>query len=276
MSYDLFFEAGPGKSLDKKTFAAWFRGRPRYEVANGQAVYQNEETGVYFIFDEPDDGVVAMNLNLFRPHTFGLEAAREFEPFAKAFNAGVIDPQQDAEGPQPFARDAFLRSYNAANEFAHRSMLAEQPSIHTWPSRRIRDVWKWNYTRPSGEEQEKTGYFVPGIFAADINGELCSLALWPPQCAIVLPEVDAVLVPLAQDGKAAEQMALVPWGEVLPVAKPYQDKFDGMPRYRMDNEPAFPPEVAAFLGVKRKATGELNGVAHDEILDRELVDAAST
>jgi hypothetical protein len=275
MSYDLFFEAGPGKSLDKKHFAGWFRGRPHYQVGNGQALYQNEDTGVYFIFDEPDDGVVAMNLNLYRPHTFGLEAAREIEPFAAAFNAGVTDPQQDAEGPQPFAREPFLRAYNKANEFAYRSLGAEQGPAHAWPSRRIRDVWKWNYTRPSDEEQEKAGYFVPGIFAADFDGELRSLALWPPQCAIVLPEVDAVMVPLAQDGKAAEQMALVPWGEVLPIARPYQEKAEGMPRYRLDNEPAFPPEIAAFLSVKRKAMGELNGVAHDQILDREVVDAVS-
>jgi hypothetical protein len=51
MSYDLMFEAGRGKKLDKKTFAAHFRNRRNYKVENGQAVYQNEDTGVYFIFD---------------------------------------------------------------------------------------------------------------------------------------------------------------------------------------------------------------------------------
>src|SRR5688500_8391529 len=116
MSYDLFFEAGAGKKLDKKSFAAHFRARRHYEVDNGQAIYQNENTGVYFILDEPEDGVVAMNLNLYRPHTFGLEAVVEIEAFAKAFDATVVDPQRDAE-PGPFEREPFLRSYNEANRF---------------------------------------------------------------------------------------------------------------------------------------------------------------
>jgi hypothetical protein len=273
MSYDLYFQAGAGKKLDKKSFAAYFRARPHYEVANGQAVYQNEDTGVYFIFDEPDDGIVAMNLNLFRPHTFGLEAAREIEPFANAFNAMASDPQQESGDEKPFSREAFLKAYNESNEFAYRAMLAEQERVHTWPSRRIRDVWKWNYTRPSDEEQEKAGFFVPGIFAADLNDKLQSLAIWPPLCAIVLPEVDQVMVPLTQN-ESAEEMAIVPWSEVLPVAKKYQEPSEGIPRYRINNEPEFPPAVAAFLNLKRKPMSQLTGVALDEILDREVVEAA--
>jgi hypothetical protein len=61
MSYDLYIEAGNGKSLDKKLFAAWFRRRANYQVGKGQALYQNEDTGVYFIFDEPNGGLVAMS-----------------------------------------------------------------------------------------------------------------------------------------------------------------------------------------------------------------------
>jgi len=56
MSYDLFFEAGPGKKLDRKSFQAHFKSRANYQVGNGQAIYRNEDTGVYFIFDEPGRG----------------------------------------------------------------------------------------------------------------------------------------------------------------------------------------------------------------------------
>ena len=273
MSYDLFFEAGPGKTLDRKSFAAWFGARPHYKVGNGQAVYENEDTGVYFIFDEPADGAVALALNLFRPHTFGLEAAMEIEPFAKAFNAAVVDPQS---GGETFEREAFLRSYNSANRFACQSMLPEQQPVYAWPKRRIRDVWEWNYARPGDEEQEKAGFFWPQISAIDAKGEACSLAIWPPQCAIVLPEVDFVLVPLAQEGKLADELALVPWEEVLPWAKKYREKADGIARYRLDNEPEqFPDDVMAFLNVKRKKVGKLKGVGLDEILDREVVEAVS-
>ena len=84
MSYDLYFEAGAGKKLDAKSFGAYFRARRHYQVENGQAVYQNEDTGVYFIFDEPQEGVVAFNLNFLRPHVFALEAAGELEKLADA------------------------------------------------------------------------------------------------------------------------------------------------------------------------------------------------
>src|SRR5687767_8514009 len=99
MSYDLMLAGGRGgKKLDKKSFAAHFKGRRNYEVGKGQAVYQNENTGVYFVFDEPADGFVAFNLNYFRPHVFGLEAAIELEAFAKAFDAQAVYESGD-EGP---------------------------------------------------------------------------------------------------------------------------------------------------------------------------------
>src|ERR1051325_773576 len=144
MSYDLFFEAGAGKKLDKKTFAAYFKSRANYQVENGQAIYQNEDTGVYFIFDEPEEGVMAFNLNLFRPHVFGREAAGELEAFAKAFSASVNDPQGAMEGE--FDREAFIRGWNEANQFGYRAMSKQQEGpIYTWPSKKIREAGEWNY-----------------------------------------------------------------------------------------------------------------------------------
>jgi len=123
MSYDLFFEAGAGKKLDKKTFAAHFKSRPNYQVENGQAIYQNEDTGVYFIFDEPQEGVVPFNLNLFRPHVFGLEAAIELEAFVKTFAASVTDPQGAMD--EKFSSNDFIRGWNEANEFGYGAMITD-------------------------------------------------------------------------------------------------------------------------------------------------------
>ena len=120
MSYDLFFTANSGKKIDKKAFEAHFGGRRNYEVNKKQAVYQNEDTGVYFIFDAPEDGVVAFNLNYFRPHVFGLEAAPELEIFATTLGLTPGDPQGEIEEGAPFTREAFLRGWNAGNEFTFR------------------------------------------------------------------------------------------------------------------------------------------------------------
>ena len=214
MSHDLVLAGGAGKRLDRKSFVAYFRNRRHYEVGevgNGQAVYQHEDTGVSFIFDEPEDGLVMFNLNYFRPHVFGLDAAVELEDFSKAFDARVTDPQEGTDGAA-FSREDFLRSWNAGNQFAYRSLLKEQTEpVFTWPGRRIRKVWEWNYTRPPDEEREAQTLFVPGIFAVEIEGEARSVAIWPPDCAILLPAADAVLVPCEPRGRTSEDLALVTW-----------------------------------------------------------------
>jgi hypothetical protein len=272
MSYDLFFEAGRGKTLDKKSFATYFKSRASYQVGNGQAIYQNEDTGVYFIFDEPEDGVVAFNLNLFRPHVFGLEAAPELEQFAKAFAATVTDPQGAMEGA--FSKEAFVRGWNEANRFAYRSMQEQDGPTHTWPAKKIREVWEWNYGLAEQRAREGEELFVPTIFAIDVKGEARSVVIWPPDCTILMPVVDAVLVPLAQSGKESEELALVPWAEVSAMVRPYQDKSSGIARYRLAFQ-EWPSDIAGFLAKKRKAVGEMKGVGMDEILDRELVQVIS-
>src|SRR5258705_1472334 len=270
MSYDLSFEAGPGKKLDKKSFAAYFKGRANYQVGNGQAVYQNEDTGVYFIFDEPEDGVVAFNLNLFRTHVFGLEAAPELEQFARMFAATVGDPQG---GMEVFSREEFLRGWNEANRFAYQSMIKEQrETVHAWPVKKIREVWEWNYGLAEQRER-KEAIFAPTIFAIDANGEAWSVVIWPPDCAILMPAVDAVMVPLAQSGKQSEELALVKWDELSALVRPYQEKAKGIVRHRLAFK-EWPREEAGFLGKKRKAVGKMKGIGMDEILDRELVEEA--
>jgi hypothetical protein len=241
-------------------------------VGNGQALYENEDTGVYFIFDEPEDGAVLFNLNYFRPHTFGLEAAIELEAFASAFDARAADDEE-----WDFTKERFLKSWDEGNRFGYRSMLADMEPVHTWPSKRIRDVWQWNYARPPEEEQEAAPVFVPGVFAVEGDGdEPWSIAIWPPDCPILLPAVDALLVHAAQGGKASDDLALVRWDEVGPVVKPYQEKAAGLARYRVEfaADEQWPPDVAALLNKKRKPVGKLKGVALNELLDRELVNAA--
>ena len=174
MSHDLYFQAG--KELDKKSFAAYFKQRAHYQLGKGQALYQNEDTGVYFIFDEPEDGVVAFNLNYFRPHVFGLEAAVELEQFGTAFGAAVFDAQGDDAEEKPFSRERFLQSWNEGNRFGYRAMLKEQSKpVFTWPARRIEEVWEWNYTRPL--ERVSENVFVPAIFAVEVEGEAKSVAM---------------------------------------------------------------------------------------------------
>jgi hypothetical protein len=273
MSYDLMFMAGSGKKIDRKAFRAHFGGRKNYEVGKEQAVYQNEDTGVYFIFDEPEDGVVAFNLNYFRPHVFALEAALELEQFAAALEAVVNDPQGEMEDGGTFSIEGFLRGWTEGNRLAFRAMLKERSEpVHTWPAQRIREVWDWNHARPEMQEQAGESLFVPGIFAVESNGAVLSVAIWPPECTILMPAVDAVLVPVAQSGEPSEEMALVDWAELLPLVQAYQEPSgEGLARYRLAFE-EWPPEIAEFLGKAREPMAEMNGITLDQVLDRELVE----
>ncbi len=273
MSYDLFFDAESGKKINAKSFAAYFTERANYRVENGPAWYGNEDTGVYFIFDEPADGVMAFNLNYFRPHVFGLEAAVELEKFGAAFGMSVHDEQED--GPEgPFARERFLRGWNEGNRLAYRAMLKEQTEpVLTWPAKRIQETWEWNFGRPPEQERVGENLFVPAIFAVELEGEVKSVAIWPPECSILLPAVDAVLLPCEQKGKGSEELALVEWAEVSASVSGYQVPGTGLARFRLEFE-QWPPEMAAFLAKRREAVGELKGVGLDTILDQELVEEA--
>ena len=273
MSYDLFFTTNSGKKIDKKTFAAHFGGRRNYEVNKKQAIYQNEDTGVYFIFDAPDsDGVVAFNLNYFRPHIFGLEAAPEVEIFATTLGLSASDPQGEIEDNAPFTREAFLRGWNAGNEFAYRSMLKEQSEpVQAWPAKKIQDIWDWNYSRPTEEEERvRDELFIPGIFAVEINGVASSIVIWPPQCPILLPAVDALLVPCEQK-EDNEGTALIMWDEISLLLATYEEKSSGLTRYRIPFE-QWSTDLTAFLATEREEVGEMKGVGMDEILDQELVE----
>jgi hypothetical protein len=93
VSYDLYFEPRSG-ALDLHEIAAYFSSRPNYEVNPTQAWYQNEETGVYFVFEmqsrEETEGTeyypVALNINYFRPSYFIEEAEPEITAFIRMFD----------------------------------------------------------------------------------------------------------------------------------------------------------------------------------------------
>src|SRR5262245_20463321 len=108
MSYDLYFlSRSVGRGLSRDEFAGYFSDRNKYQVSESQALYSNEDTGVYFTFDYAEPGEdsesqaegdppmlpVTFNMNYFRPHIFGLEAEPEVAAFVSNFNLTVSDPQ---------------------------------------------------------------------------------------------------------------------------------------------------------------------------------------
>src|SRR5580658_8884848 len=93
MSYDLLFKPRNGL-LDQGDLVRYFSHRHNYKVDGAQAIYGNEDTGVYFQFDlqtaseasDTEDYPVAFNINYFRPSYFILEAEMEVSAFVRTFD----------------------------------------------------------------------------------------------------------------------------------------------------------------------------------------------
>lgn len=129
MSYDLYFTT---PKISREQFKSHFAGNRLYEVSPGQAIYENKDTGVYFVFTfgdsaPADPGEIAssasFNLNYYRPHYFGLEAVKEVTMFVERFGFSVHDPQMNGMGDGPYSSDAFLKGWNHGNAFGYSAMV---------------------------------------------------------------------------------------------------------------------------------------------------------
>jgi hypothetical protein len=76
MSHDLFLRPRAPRLVTEKDFTEYFAQRARYKITGSQAWYENEDTGVYFVFelrdevDREEEGEwfpIVMNVNYFRP-----------------------------------------------------------------------------------------------------------------------------------------------------------------------------------------------------------------
>lgn len=156
MSYDLFLNPS-SRPLSGEQFASYFGERAHYTVGNDQAFYENADTGVYFFFDHNDDGPgsVTFNLNYFRPHYFGLEAAPEVAAFITAFDLSIEDPQSDGMGDGPFSIKGFLQGWNAGNRFGYRAVLSQgdQNENRVYPTADLERIWRWNFNRSSLQDE---------------------------------------------------------------------------------------------------------------------------
>src|SRR4051812_9742286 len=141
MSYDLYFQKKNQKSLSRQEFANYFSSRPHYKIENRQAIYENDDTGVYFIFEHNEAeslektedpsaySPAILILNFLRPHIFALEAEPEVAAFVRQFGFTIADPQDDGNPGSTYDREAFLRGWNAGNKFAFNAIGQSSPEL---------------------------------------------------------------------------------------------------------------------------------------------------
>lgn len=280
MSYDLFFKSG-NRPLSKRQLTSYFAQRDCYTIKADQALYSNEDTGVYFCFDYVADNplAVAFNLNYFRPHFFGLEAAREVSAFVATFGLSLHDPQVDGMGDGPFSTDGFLRGWNAGNRFGYKTYLSsdDRPQIHVYPTSGLEQVWNWNFNRKSLQDHFGDGIFVPIIMFMGVEGrnQARTSIVWPDAHPIYMPKTDLVF--LIRDELSSSpgvngsyETTVVEWSEIELVigGYPYDEKTGC---YRLEYDSA-PPSLSDFVrAIPLVPHDRIAGLPYDTVLNAELV-----
>lgn len=202
MSYDLYLWS---PRLDGDAFALYFERRPHYQETGW---YANKDTGVYFNFSfcQPEVDEVAdpespeilrrphvvFNINYFRPHVFGLEAAPEVAAFVAEFGCAIHDPQIHGMGDGDYSTDGFLRGWNKGNSFGYRSIGAEGGMAEALiaDDALIERVWRWNLERAASQAQVGGERFLPLVNWAKVksDGSPITFAVWGEGVVTAIPE----------------------------------------------------------------------------------------
>jgi hypothetical protein len=284
VSYDLLFKPRAG-SFESSRFNEYFSQRPHYKVAGGQAWYENEDTGVYFVFElqneaEHEEGEyfpVALNVNYFRPSSFGLEAEPEVKAFVDAFDMTVSDPQTHGMGDGEYSSKLFLSGWNHGNEFGYAAILrdpANRENLISLPTDELLGAWSWNRARNGLQQELGESKFVPRIMFVLIDGQPATAAVWPDGIPIAVPRVNYFFVPRKELAprrflRRVEDQTLVSQAQVLPIFSRFAiERPDGILVLNYVNAPR---EIRAFVEGLPTDKREITGVSADKVLNRELV-----
>lgn len=285
MSYDLYFTQ---PRISQEQFREYFNGRRHYEVSESQAIYQNMDTGIYFIIDhnesEGDDpesipSTASLNLNYYRPHVFGLEAVDEISAFIGHFDFSIHDPQNEGMDDDTFSREGFLKAWNHGNEFGYSAILKGDNApqqLFVLPGEQLERIWRWNLLKASIQDSFSEDRFVPRVFFMVIGGRAASVAVWPDAISELVPQVDYLIIgrdelaPKTLFGSRKKDQILVPFGELAADLKSYATTDYSLPAYKL---PAVRvPESLRHRIRQLKPTGiSGEGIPVDQVLNEEIV-----
>ncbi|UXD87263.1 hypothetical protein [Thalassolituus hydrocarboniclasticus] len=281
MSYDLFLKPKSG-DLSKQQFDSYFQGRDRYNLEGSQAWYQNDATGVYFVFeyqesedDEPDYYPIAFNMNYFRPTYFVKEAESEVIDFISKFDLEVDDPQTNGMGSGDFNVDKFRGGWLHGNEFGYQSILKDHPEVFCLPTKKLEDCWAWNKNKESQQEHVTDDVFVPSIILLNYEGRAVTACVWPDAIPSIIPPVDILLIGRKELAprklfKKVEDMAIGGWDSVKPILEKHKVRMEGDAYYLYYQ--SVPIEIKKYIKtLKAFDISSLERLSFDQVLNEELV-----
>ena len=283
MSYDLFFRPR-SRDVSPEAFFDHFRQRAHYKVANRQAWYQNEDTGVYFVFehdeaaDNADRYPFSFNINFFRPSYFILEAESEVTALITQFGFLVSDPEQRETGDKEYRSEALISGWRYGNEFGCAAAMKnkeDRPELAWLPTSRLHDVWRWNFGRESLQRALGEAQFVPRIIFVRLSGALVTAVVWPDGIPSVLPRVDYLVIGREEFAprtifRKRKDTVFVEWTEAEPFITKHSS---GKRNEGFDLDYAnCPTDIAHFIRGLVRNKPSVSGMSPDQVLDSELVE----
>lgn len=284
MSYDLYFKPRTG-AVEQSLIAEHFSSRPNYKIEPRQIWYQNQDTGVYFVFEMSageapgtDHYPVALNINYFRPSYFIQEAEPEITAFVRAFDMVVADPQTHGMGTGDYNAELLKSGWNHGNGFGYAALLGDpnnRKNVVSLPSATLAYVWSWNLNRQRLQNDLADSKFVPIIMFIVIDGDVKTSAVWPDGIPIAVPKVDCLVVPRKKLAprrlfKTVEDRTIVPLEHALPILHRHgMEHTDGtlVLDYNVPTR-----EIARYVTSLRLDQREVKRLTADQVLDRELVE----
>lgn len=281
ISYDLFLKPRNGP-FSSEQFASYFQSRPNYTVEGSQAWYQNEATGVYFVFEfqEEDDEdetyyPAAFNMNYFRPTFFVKEAEPEVSAFITTFDMEVDDPQMEGMGTGDYNPEKFTSGWLHGNEFGYLSILKDHPDVITLPTKTLDQVWSWNFNRARLQESLTDDVFVPSILLISYQGSFLTACVWPDAIPSIIPPVDILLIGRKELAprklfRKVEDMAIGYWKDLEPLLERSKSRMEGS-AYVLDYQ-SVPADIVTYIkSLDPVDMGALQRASADQVLDAELV-----
>ena len=284
MSYDLFLKFN--SDSDIKAAGKLF-DRDWYKVGNGQSIYENEDTGVYFVIDiedkseDEDPCDWSINVNFNRPSLFIEEVVAELDALSKHAQFKVMDPQGEFEDLMQYSSDVLKENYNKSNKWAFSAMRSTATGAkdeNYLDDSILEHTWRWNYNRKMLGQKYEGNIFVPVYNYCMRNNLVKTFVVWPDCLPVALPKTDMVIVvrdKYAPRGflgiKQKSDMCLVEYGDVESILKRHSSigDFDSL-LYSLNGPPA---DVVKFIKGLAPIEEKINRIAFDSVYNKSYKSA---
>jgi hypothetical protein len=240
MSYDLNFYKRKESTLTEEGVTQYLNEHLPYNVSEyyKQWVYENPETGVYFVVEQNEADTDAedielfnnvpafensnfsCSINFFRPTYFGFEIFPIIEKFMSDLDLYVLNPQDDVDfdNPQKFLPGYLQNQWISQNRELVKENF-EKMQFKYMPLEKSNSLWEFQFQRELIQNNLSEDIFVAGILVLQSNeGEqLYTVCVWPEHIPVVLPQVDYVIIKkkYSRFFKNIEESGLVSYSHIM-------------------------------------------------------------